>query len=102
MERNDIGARIQAIGTCEDDAERRSLLTSLQQELETDYDTRDNLQNQVNTLTERNNTLTRTNYDLFLQVTDQSKKVTEPNRKDKPEEKELKYENLFDENGGLK
>lgn len=104
MERNEIIERLTAIGTCEDETERRNMLTALTTEVEKDYDERDKLKTDNAELIEKNEKLRSANMDLFIQV---GASRTEP--EDKPEDKEdkdekekLDFANLFDEKGVLK
>lgn len=103
MKFDDIVKRILAIGSKANVEEMRVELTSLQKDLEVDYklheDTtkeRDNLKNDVETLRDAN-------MKLFLQVgTTKDEVKDEEDLGPQPEEQEYKYENLFNDEGGLK
>lgn len=105
MKKEDLAARIQAIGTCEDEAQRRTLLAEFQTDCEADYDNLANLQTQNQNLTADNENLRAANMKLFLRVgeskTEEQKKKDETGIEGSKKEP-LKYENLFDEKGGLK
>lgn len=104
MKKEDFIKQIQAIGTCESDAERRAMIVSLENEASKDYDLIDTL-NQTNaTLMNDNKKLQESNMALFLQVT-QSKGKANPEPEPEPEpepKKDLKFEDLFNEKGELK
>ena len=98
MKKDEIAARIQAIGSKESVEDIRTELTALQEELETDYTTHENVVVERDTYKTKNEDLQAKNMDLYLKVTSREKDKT----KDEPENKTLKFEDLFDEKGGLK
>lgn len=93
------------IGTCEDETRRRDLLASLHTESATLFDNNAALTTANKNLTTDNENLRSANMKLFLQVgsrkTDGQRKEDTTGVKEQPESK-LKYEDLFNENGGLK
>lgn len=101
MEKQDLLNRITAIGSCDNDAERREMLTQLSEEASKDYDTLATLTEQNNNLLNDNEALRSANMKLFLRVGENRN----DNRNDNHEQesnKELTYENLFNEKGELK
>lgn len=99
MDKNKIINKITEIGQCEDDAQRRELLTQLQEDINTDYDHFGNLETANNQLTADNETLRSANMKLFLRIGDKSK-----TQKDEPGEEKPKreFKNLFNEKGLIK
>lgn len=101
MNKTDFISRIQAIGTCEDDSQRRTLLSDLQTECESDYDRLENLVTTNTQLEADKEELRKANMKLFLKTTETQ--PTENNSGSEGDNDEpLKYENLFDEKGDLK
>ena len=105
MLKKDLLEKLRTIGTCESDVDRRELINSLYEEAGNDYDELETLKTTNQTLQEENDMLLRANKKLFLQVgtdkDDESRKEDELGIKDEPE-KVLKFEDLFDEKGGIK
>ena len=101
---------ITKIGTCEDDVERRTLLTGLTDSVSKVFDDYDLTKSQVETLNEtikdNNEKITKlreTNMDLFLRVTkegSQGSQFEDSNDEEEPQKREFK--DLFDDKGGLK
>lgn len=103
LSREEMNNSIQAIGKCEDEATRLSLLATLTANIGEVYDDNDSLTEQNSTLTDNNSKLKEANMNLFLQIgskgtENQNNKSSENNTS----EDSLKYEDLFNENGGLK
>lgn len=97
--------KITAIGTCEDEAQRRELLAQLSDEASKDYDEITRLTTENQTLTTNNETLRDANMKLFLRVGDP--KGEDERRKDETgvngqETKKREFKDLFDEKGELK
>ena len=87
------------IGTCEDDATRRQMLTELTDGVKGVFGSLSTVTAENETLEKNNKQLQEYNMQLYLRVNDPGKQTQHT----KPEPaKELKYENLFNENGGLK
>ena len=105
MKKQELIDKIKAIGTCEDDVTRRTLLAELEDESGKDYDDLERLQTENQNLTSANETLREANMKLFLRVgeskTDKEKKEDETGIKD-TEKKRRSFDDLFDEKGGLK
>lgn len=103
MTREEFEAMIQEIGTTEDEAQRRTLLANLQNETGSIFEENETLQNSNNELTESVKNLQSENYKLFTQIGSktpaESKKDFSGEEEPKPKKK---FEDLFDENGGLK
>lgn len=94
---------IKNIGTTEDEAQRRELLTQLNDEMVGIFDINEKLTNENNTYKDDNEKLRSANMQLFLRVGTKSedKKEEKPDgTKEDPEPR--KFEDLFDEKGGIK
>lgn len=101
--REEFQQAIQNIGTCENEAERRGLLATLQDEITGVLDSNAELETNNQNLTNENTTLLDENRKLFLRVGVPEDKQ-DPKTKtgiDNPPEKR-KFEDLFDEKGGIK
>ena len=91
--------RITAIGTCEDEAQRREMLASLSEDGGTIFDDYDTAEAARAAAVEDNEKLRAANMKLFLRVGDHK----EPDTPAKPETKPtLEYKDLFNEKGELK
>ena len=100
MTKKEYTERLQAIGTEADETARRELIAALIEDGGKDYDdhaaavtARDNLQRD-------NETLRDANMKLFLRVGDPNKKADDPAANTEP--KKMRFEDLFDEKGGIK
>lgn len=105
MEKQDFLNRITAIGSCDDDVQRRELLSQLSEEASKDYDNLATLTETNTTLMSDNETLRQANMKLFLRV-GADKDPDEQNKDktgvdDKGKEKRS-FDNLFNEKGGIK
>lgn len=105
MEKQEFIEALTQIGTCEDDVQRRELITALQDEAVKDYDSLSAMTEQNATLTADVESLREANMKMFLRL-GESKSGAEilqnsTGIEDKPKEKR-KFEDLFDEKGGLK
>ena len=100
MDKVTFQSKISEIGTCEDEATRRELLTQLQEEVNGDYDRLSELENTNSQLTSDNESLRSANMKLFLRVGDHKAPEKDPLIEDKNEKREFK--NLFNEKGGIK
>lgn len=105
MEKKDFLDRIVEIGKCEDDVQRRDLLSKLSEEASKDYDNLKTLTESNETLTKDNETLRDANMKLFLRVGAEKepdvRKKDETGVNDKGKEKR-KFEDLFNEKGAIK
>lgn len=105
-DRNEIEEKLKQIGTVEDDAERRTLLAELNNNLTEIFENDSKLAEENEKVKEDNEKLRQANMDLFLQVG--STKTVEQQTKDetgleeKKEPEKRKFEDLFDGKGGLK
>lgn len=100
LTRDELLTKLTSIGTLENDAERRTLLTEISEDLTLVYDTNENL-TKANTKYEADNKkLQEHNMKLFLKISDQTKPV--PQKETTKENDNLKYENLFNDKGELK
>lgn len=105
MNKEEYLAKLTEIGTCDDDVARRTLLAELVDEGAKIYDDFDEVTASNKKYMEDNERIRAANMELFLQVGQKTDPATIQKNKtgidDKPEEK-LKFEDLFDEKGGLK
>ena len=97
--------KLKSIGTSEDEVERRTMLSELTDEVNRVYDENSTLTESNKSYLEDNEKLRSANMQLFLRVGEN--KTPEEVHKDstgvKEEAKEpRKFENLFNEKGGLK
>ena len=101
MTKEEFQNKLREIGTCEDEAQRREMLTTLGEETSPVFDNVDELTTRNSTLTEDNEALRSANMKLFLRV---GGRTQEDVRKDEhnQEPEKLKFEDLFNEKGGLK
>lgn len=99
MKKDELQQRLQEIGTCEDDAQRRNLIASLSEDVSADYDAHDAVVTERDQLQTANKQLQDYNMDLFKRLP--VKKDDTPAGGDKPAEKR-KFEDLFDEKGEIK
>ena len=102
MKKEDFTNRIMIIGQLEDANEIREQLAQLNDEMTEDFDRLTELETVNQTLTAQNENLQAVNMRLFLRVGEQ--KSSEPNQalpgNNEPVKK--KFEDLFNEKGGLK
>lgn len=100
---NDFNNLIQQIGTTEDETTRRELLASLSDGVTPIFDDITSLTETNTQLTNDNETLRSANMKLFLRVGGKSEEEAqqELSGHKKPPEKR-KFEDLFDEKGGIK
>lgn len=92
--------RIQAIGTCEDETERRTLLADLSEDGAAIYDEFDTAETARKTAEEDNEKLRAANMKLFLRVGDHQE-PDKPAGTEPPREKR-KFEDLFNTKGDIK
>lgn len=105
MDKETFLSRIQEIGTCDDDVLRRESLAELSDELSSIFDSLADVTAQNTNLMNDNEQLRSANMKLFLRVgadkTPADIRKNSTGIDDNPAEK-LKFEDLFDEKGGLK
>lgn len=100
MKFDDVKKKIIAIGTKGTIEEVRADLTELTKELETDYKNHEAVTLERDNLKNDNEDLRSANMKLFKQI---GSPEPEPEDKGKdPEVEDLTYENLFNDEGGLK
>ena len=109
MDKEKFITALEEIGTCEDDAERRTKLTNLQDEIEKVYDsiatdktTIDTLNETIKTKNVEIGNLQKANMDYFTRITNQKKEQKGDDPLLPEKEEELKFEDLFDEKGMIK
>lgn len=105
MEKQDFLNKITEIGTCNDDTERREMLSALSEEVSKDYDNLSSLTETNQNLVADNEKLRDYNMKLFLRVGED--KTPEQRVEDitgaKPDEnKKRSFNDLFNEKGELK
>lgn len=103
MTKQEFLDQITSIGTCADDAQRRTLLTSLSEEVSKTFDEHATLTEQNDKYQKDMESLRSANMELFLQVgkSRQAEPPIDNNGVETPN-KNLTYENLFNEKGELK
>ena len=99
MNKAEFTERCQAIGTCEDETQRRDLLAQLIADGEKDYDDHAAAVTAKDQALADNEALRAANMRLFLQVGERREPDVDPTKQ--PPEKRT-YNNLFDEKGRLK
>lgn len=98
MKKEDLVARIQEIGTCEDETQRRTMLAQLSEDAGKDYDEFATTKAANETLTNDNESLREANMKLFKMVGVKS----EPDDPKEPPKEKRKFEDLFNDKGGIK
>lgn len=104
MDKTEFNEAIKAIGTCEDEVQRRSLLLELEENVSSIFDSNSELTELNTKLSEANESLKSDNMKLFLKVGEtktEAESFKDKTGLEKPKEK-LKFEDLFDDKGGLK
>lgn len=101
MDKVEFQRIIKEIGTCEDEATRREMLTALDEQTSSIFDSVDQLTTQNKTLNEDNEALRSANMKLFLRVGGRTQEDVKKDENHNEPEK-LKFEDLFNEKGGLK
>ena len=102
MNKDELLAKITEIGTIEEAAERRAVLTQVSDAVGALFDTNETLTATNQKIESDNKKLQEYNMQLFLKVGGQKKSdPMDDAGKDEPK-KDLKYEDLFDEKGELK
>ena len=105
MEKQDFLDAIASIGMCEDEVERRTLLSDLRDSVCLDYDSFLEMKDRNTTLTEDNETLRKANMKLFLKVGEtktQTEQIKDSTGIDDKKVEPLKFEDLLTKEGGLK
>lgn len=99
MKKQEFTDRLQAIGSEADETKRRELIAALIDDGGADYDSFTTASEECDRLRGDNETLREANMKLFLRVG--THKDPDPKPGDPPKEKP-KFEDLFDEKGGIK
>ena len=99
MTKQEYTERLQAIGTEADEAQRRELIAQLIEDGGADYDSFTTTSAERDQLRSDNETLREANMQLFLRVGTKKEPDTKPS--DPPKAKP-KFEDLFNEKGGIK
>ena len=105
MEKSEFIEAVQKIGTCEDEIERRTLLTGLQDDISAIFDSNSDLTEKNTNLQAENEKLVKANMELFLRIgnpKDQSEIKQNETGIENKEEETMKFEDLFNEKGELK
>lgn len=105
MDKDQFLEMVNLIGTTEDETERREKLAQLKEDITSVFDNNSSLYDENNKFKEENEKLRSANMELFLRVG--SNKTPEEIKKDQVGEVDetpepRKFENLFNEKGGLK
>lgn len=98
LSKDEFMAKIQEIGTCEDDVQRKELLTELSGSISEVYDDNDTLSKANKQYEEDNEILRKANNKLWLESTSNSEGEKPTEEEEKPEEKEeekLSFDDLF-------
>lgn len=106
MDREKFESSIKEIGTCEDEVKRRELLQSLNDEMVNVFDDNETLKSDNDKYKEENERLIESNRKYFMrletQKTEQEKQDDITGNKKEEEKEPRKFENLFDDKGGIK
>lgn len=102
MKKEEFQDLIKQIGQCEDDAQRRELLVSLEESTTPIFDDVDTLTEKNNGLTEDNEALRSANMKLFLRVGGRTPEDVRKDEHNEEEPKKLNFDDLFNEKGGIK
>lgn len=100
MDFEQILGRLTEIGTIEDDAERRAILTEVSDGVRVLSESYQNLTTENETLNADKRRLQEHNMQLYLKVSEQTKQKSPEEEETKTED--LKYEDLFNEKGEIK
>lgn len=98
LSKDEFMAKIQEIGTCEDDVQRKELLTELSGSISEVYDDNDTLSKANKQYEEDNEILRKANNKLWLESTSNSegeKPTEEEEKSEEKEEEKLSFDDLF-------
>lgn len=98
MNKEEFKKAITDIGSLEDVALIRAKLGELQETMSNEFDNYDSTRTERDQLKEDNEQIRQANMKLFLQVGGKKEEDKTPT----PTNEDLKYEDLFDDKGGLK
>lgn len=99
MDKKQFTEKIKEIGTCEDTSQIRTMLAELQEDVSSVFDNCDTLTKDNADLKEDVSRLQADNMKLFLMVGDDDKKLDD---EPEPEPQKRKFEDLFNDKGGIK
>lgn len=99
LTRDELMSRLTDLGTLEDDAERRAIITELTTDLNSVYDANETLTASNKKYEADNKKLQEYNMQLFLKVGNQTKKEEKIVEPEKPKRK---YEDLLNDKGEIK
>lgn len=103
MTRQEHTERLQQIGQCQDEGERTELIAQLIEDGGADYDSLASVTADRDRLLNENDSLRASNNRLLLRVgTHQGSENPTPNNPNNPNTEKKKFEDLFDEKGGIK
>ena len=106
MDKDTFLSKIQEIGTCEDEVQRRTMLAELSTEATNLYETNETLTSTNDNLTKDMESLRQANLDLFKMIpntkTESEQLKDQTGLEPVKEEKILRFEDLFDEKGEIK
>ena len=106
MSKDEFMAKIQEIGTCEDETQRRNLLSEVSGSVSEIFDDNDTLEKSNKQYEQDNEILRKANMEFWLKSTGNSEgaKGGEPEDKEPEDDKEkkLEFKDLFNEKGELK
>ena len=100
MKKEELQKLFKEIGECSSIEDARSKIVDAQKEVEKDYDEHETILAERDSLKTDNENLRQANMKLFLQVG--SKEDPEDKGKQDPADEDLKYENLFNDDGTIK
>lgn len=99
MKKDEFISKVTAIGTCEDDVQRRTLLTELQEEAEKDYDNFEQLTSTNATLSQENEEIRKANLKLFQRLGQNDTSTEDEVLEDKKKEVTESYEDIYKKKG---
>lgn len=106
MDRAEFENSIKEIGTCEDEVKRRELLTSLNDKIGNVFDDNATLKADNDKYKEENEKLIESNRKYFMRLETQNTQKEKQNEvtgeKEEEPKEPRKFENLFDDKGGIK
>ena len=91
--------RLQEIGTCEDDVQRRTLIANFSEDAAADYEEHATVLAERDQFAADNEDLRKANMDLFKKIGVRQEQTLETGNEPKAKRK---FEDLFDDKGGIK
>lgn len=99
LTKEEMQQRLQEIGTCEDDVQRRTLIANFSEDVAADYDELASVTAERDQFNTANEELRAANMELFKKIGVRQETNTTGTNTDKPKRK---FEDLFDDKGGIK